>query len=512
MATQEPPTLRAGRDYGELRRNSIGLPSALAMSLAYISPTIGVIFITALIAGKAGLAAPFTFIIGTIGIAFMALTLAHFSARVPSAGTFYTFISQGLGSSTGFVMGWLLFFAYALQSPLNTNLFGSFVSGLIQQNTGVDIPWWVLMVFIIVFVGALAWWSIHRSMQLDLAFVVAEVTIVGALLILILAKGGAQGQVPGAWNPGNSPSGLSGIGLAFIFVVFAFFGFESSTTVAEEVRRPRRNIPIALVGSVLLTGIWFCFAMYAVIVGYGRGHISSLASASAPVTDLATRYIGHWYSIAVSLAAVSAQIAVLIAIHNANYRIFYAMGRERLLPPILGRTHPRYRTPHMAIIAYSLVALALGLLFGLLWGPAAAFGDVGYFSSLGILPIYLLTNVALIVFMWRKHRAEFSWVFHGLFPLIAMVIIGFGIYTSLHPLPPYPENFMPYFVLGWILIGVGWMVYLRRRDPRKLQLIGKIVFLDVEPPREPATAGQPGHTGEQPAAPTGPGGVQPSPG
>jgi amino acid transporter len=503
MAATEP-TLQAGKDYGELRRNSIGLPSALAMSLAYISPTIGVIFISALIASKAGVAAPFTFIIGTIGIAFMALTLAHFSTRVPSAGTFYTFISQGLGPSTGFVMGWLLFFAYALQSPLNTNLFGSFVSGLIKSNFGVDIPWWLLMIVIIAFIGALAWWSIHRSMQLDLAFVVAEVTIVGALLILILLKGGAQGQVPQAWNPGNSPSGLSGIGLAFIFIVFAFFGFESSTTVAEEVRRPRRNVPIALVGSVVLTGIWFCFAMYAVIVGYGPHHVGTLASASAPVTDLATRYIGHWYSIVVSLAAVSAQIAVLIAIHNANFRIFYALGRERMLLPALGRTHPRYRTPHVAIIAYSVVALALGLMFGLLWGPMAAFGDVGYFSSLGILPIYFLTNVALMTYMWRKRRSEFSWLFHGLFPLIAMVIIGFGIYTSLHPLPPYPENFMPFFVLGWIAVGILWMLYLRRRDPGKLRLIGQIVFLDVTP-AEPATAPSPGPAGD-------PGEVQPSPG
>ncbi len=513
MATDERPTLQAGRDYGELRRNAIGLPSALAMSLAYISPTIGVIFITALIASKAGIAAPFTFIIGTIGIAFMALTLAHFSTRIPSAGTFYTFISQGLGPSTGFVMGWLLFFAYALQSPLNTNLFGSFVSGLIKSDTGVTIPWWLLMTFIIALVGALAWWSIHRSMQLDLAFVVAEVTIVGALLILILVKGGAQGQIPGAWNPGNSPSGLSGIGLAFIFVVFAFFGFESSTTVAEEVHHPRRNLPIALVGSVILTGIWFCFAMYAVVVGYGTHHIGSLASASAPVTDLATRYIGHWYSTLVSLAAISAQIAVLIAIHNANYRIFYALGRERLLPPMLGRTHPRYRTPHVAIIAYSVVALGLGLLFGLLWTPMGAFGDVGYFSSLGILPIYLLTNIALITYMWRKRRTEFSWLFHGLFPAIASAIIIFGIYTSVHPFPAWPLNFMPFFVLGWILVGVGWMIYLRRRDPRKLQLIGQIMFLDVEQPA-PAdvVAGGHGPTGGEAEPPLGPTGVQPSPG
>jgi amino acid transporter len=282
--------------------------------------------------------------------------------------------------------------------------------------------------------------------------------------------------------------------------------------VAEEVRRPRRNIPIALVGSVVLTGIWFCFAMYAVVVGYGHSHIGALATASAPVTDLATRYIGHWYSIVVSLAAVSAQIAVLIAIHNANYRIFYALGRERLLPPVLGRTHPRYRTPHMAIIAYSVVALGLGLMFGLLWTPIGAFGDVGYFSSLGILPIYLLTNIALIAFMWRKRRDEFSWLFHGLFPVIAMVIIGFGIYTSLHPLPPYPENFMPFFVLGWILVGVGWMIYLRRRDPRKLKLIGQIVFLDIEPPAGAHAAAVPGHATDQPQAPAGAGDTQPSPG
>jgi hypothetical protein len=94
------------------------------------------------------------------------------------------------------------------------------------------------------------------------------------------------------------------------------------------------------------------------------------------------------------------------------------------------------------------------------------------------------------------------------FPFIAMVIIGFGIYTSLHPLPAYPENFMPFFVLGWIAIGVIWMLYLRRRNPRKLQQIGKIVFLDFEPADEVPV--QAGHAGNPPTAD--PGEVQPSPG
>ena len=334
-------------------------------------------------------------------------------------------------------------------------------------------------------IGVLAWWSIHQSMRVDLAFVVAELTILGALLILIVAKGGAQGQVPGTFNPANSPSGLSGIGLAFIFVVFGFFGFESSTTVAEELRRPRRNVPIALVGSVLFSGVYFCLAMYALIVGYGPSHIGSLASSSSPVIALATRYIGHWYATVVSLAAVSASIANLIAIHNANFRIFYALGRERLLLPVLGKTHLRHQTPHMAIIVYSALALGLGLMFGFLWTPTGAFGDVGYFSSLGILPIYIMTCVALIAFIWRKRRAEFSWIFHGIYPVLAIGIMVFGLYTSLHPLPAYPENFMPFFVLGWLCIGIGWMLHLRRRNPRKLKLIGQIVFQDIEKDPEP---------------------------
>lgn len=105
-------------------------------------------------------------------------------------------------------------------------------------------------------------------------------------------------------------------------------------------------------------------------------------------------------------------------------------------------------------------------MFGFLWTPTGAFGDVGYFSSLGILPIYIMTCVALIAFIWRKRRAEFSWIFHGNCPVLAIAIMVFGLYTSLHLLPAYPENFMPFFVLGWLCVGVGWMLYLRRRNPR----------------------------------------------
>jgi amino acid transporter len=479
MNRTEGETLRAGIEYGELRRNSLGLPSALAMSMAFLCPTINVIFIAPLIASKAGVAAPLAMLLGTVGIGLLAFALAQFSTRVSSAGSFYSFITQGLGSSVGFIMGWLFLFAYALQSPLNTNLFGYFVSDFLKAEWGINIPWWILMIFIVAVVGSLAWFSINNSMKIDLLFVIIELTIIGILIAVIIAKGGAEGQVGAAFSFKSVPTGFSGMGLAFIYVVFAFFGFESSTTVAEEVVNPKRNIPIALIGSVTFSGIYMMLCLYGIVIGYGPSHIGALTSASSPVITLATSFIGHWYATLVSVAAVTASVANLIAIHNANFRIFYASGRERLMPRALGMTHPKYQTPHIAIVAYSAGALALGLFFGWLWGPTAAFGNVGYFSSLGIMPIYIMVCVSLISFMWRKRRSEFNWLAHAVCPVLASAIMLFGLWTSIHPLPHGATGFMPFFVIGWFLVGVAWMLYLKAKNPAKLALIGQVIFNDV---------------------------------
>ena len=428
-----------------LRRNAIGLPSAMAMSLAFISPTIGVIFISALIANQAGASAPFAFIIGTIGVLLMANTLAEFTKRVPSAGTFYTFAGQAGGRYIGFLVGWLLFLAYAFQSPINTNLFGYFVPQVLLRDFGIDLTayWWVFALAIIAFVAWLGYESIKYSLRLDIIFVAFEVLVMAVLLIYIVLTGGAEGQSPQSFTPALSPgpaatSPLSGVWLAFIFILFAFFGFESSTTVAEECENPRRNIPIALLGSVGLTGLWFIFALYAVVVGFGPSHMDALGSDPIPLDTLARKYLGDGYAVFIDIAALMANVAVLIAIHNANFRIFYAMGRERVLPSWLGKTHPIHLTPYTAIIGFSVFAGILTLLTGFLWGPQAAFGNNGFLSSMGILPIFVVTNVLLIYFMWTKYRGEFSWWRHGLLPALGAVTFIAAFWFSVVPLPAAP--------------------------------------------------------------------------
>jgi len=462
----------------ELKRNALGLPSALAMSLAFISPTIGVIFITALIGTHAGVSSPFAFILGTIGIALMALTLAEFAKRVTSAGGFYKFVTLAFGSHAGFVIGVLLLFAYVLQSPLNINLFGGFVSNALQTDFGISVPWWLLMVGVVVLVGILAWYSVHTSMQFDIAFLIAEVSVVVILLLLMIFEGGDSGQIPEAFTPSHSPEGYGGIGMAFVYIVFAYFGFESCLTVAEEVHHPRRNLPIALVGSVVLAGLWFTFAMYAVVVGYGSGHMDKLASATAPMHDLAVRYIGNWYSNLVDLAAISAIIAVLLAIHTANFRVLYSLGRDGLLPKALGRTHPKHKTPHIAIIAYSIGTLVVGFFAGVAWGPMNAFGNIGYLSSLGMLPVFIVTSVALPVFIRKQYPKDFSLLLHGVSPALSVLIFLAAIWLSINPWPSPPLNTFPWVVVAVIVLAVIWGAVLKGRNSPMFKRLGAVLFME----------------------------------
>src|SRR5258708_22417402 len=120
-------------------------------------------------------------------------------------------------------------------------------------------------------------------MKVDLIFVCLEVLIVGFLVVWILVHGGAEGQHLSAFTPAESLQGFSGVGLSFVYILFAFFGFESSITISEETKNPRRNVPIALIGSVALTGIYFAITTYEIIVGYGPSHIPDFINSQAPI-------------------------------------------------------------------------------------------------------------------------------------------------------------------------------------------------------------------------------------
>lgn len=471
---------------GVLKPNAMGLPSAFAMSVAFVSPTIGVVFISALLASVAGASAPFAFLLSTIAMACTAYALAQFAGRIPSAGLLYSAPAQSFGPATGMVVGVMLMVAYLVVSPLNTDLFGGFVSPILKSWTGLSISWWVLLIFVNLLAAVLAWYSVHRSMQFDLVLLTGEVLIVGTILIAAIIHGGATGQVPHAFTPSLSPTGWHGISQAFVFTVFAFFGWESSTTVAEEVHLPRKVIPLTLVGSVVVSGIFLTFGVYAVTVGFGGAHIGALAGNTNPISTLAGRLISPWFQNLVDLAGISAITGVIIAIHNANFRLIYALGRDRVLPRAVTRTHSRHQTPHIAIISFTIFGIVSGLFFGALWGPVQAFGNLGYFSGLFIAIVYFMADFAIVGFMWRKHRDEYSWFKHFIVPMVGGLVMVYALYKSVVPLPTGVLRPMPFILLGITIASIVLVLILKQVNPRLIETFGKTVFVDAAKARPEA--------------------------
>lgn len=474
------------RRAGILKPNTMGLPSAFAMSVAFVSPTIGIVFISALLASVAGASSPFAFVLGTVAMACTAYALAQFAGRIPSAGLLYSAPAQSFGPGVGMVVGVILMGAYLIVSPLNTDLFGGFLSPLLKTWTGLNIAWWALLIFINLLAAVLAWFSVHRSMQFDLALITGEVIIVGSVLVAALIHGGTTGQVPKAFTPSLSPSGWHGISEAFVFTVFAFFGWESSSTLAEEVHLPRRSIPITLVGSVVLSGIFLTVGMYAVIVGFGGHHIAALAGSSNPMSTLAKNLFGSWYVTLIDLAGISAITGVIIAIHNANFRLIYSLGRDKVLPGSLAKTHPKYQTPHIAIIAFTIFGIISGIFFGSLWGPVNAFGYLGYFTGLFIAVVYLMADVSVIFFMWNKHRAEYSWFKHFVIPTIGGVVMAFALYKSVVPLPTGVEKPMPFIFGAIVVASIVMVLILKKTSPKTMSTFGQKVFVSAESARAEA--------------------------
>ena len=174
----------------------------------------------------------------------------------------------------------------------------------------------------------------------------------------------------------------------------------------------------------------------------------------------------------VSLTVLNSIFANLISGINATVRVLFAMGREGILPRNWSKTTAK-GNPSIALTIYMIFALAFALIGGALWTPLGAYAFFGTILGLGIVLIYILINLALIVFYRRDYPSEFSFVRHGILPIVASIIMLLPIYGLLWPVPAYPNNLVPYIMLAWIVIGGIYLVVISSRRPELLDAMGR---------------------------------------
>lgn len=149
-------------------------------------------------------------------------------------------------------------------------------------------------------------------------------------------------------------------------------------------------------------------------------------------------------------------------------------------PKAWARVHPKYRTPVNAISVIGLITLAIGLPLGFGLGPAEMFGFLASVGSLGIISVYVGIAVAGIVFFRKTIRVGWSVVKHVVVPIIGMVLGLFALYASVYPVPPFPFNLPPYIMLVWIIMGIVVVTVMVKRQPSKVQDLGRVLSEDAE--------------------------------
>jgi amino acid transporter len=428
------------------------LPESVGLSLAVISPTVTAAFNITLVVQAAGPAAPLTFAIGTIAMALVAFSFMAFTHRVAHAGSAYAYVAHTFGSRAGFVAGWTLLLTYLGFAAGFAALVGNFTAAALK-GLGIDVgPIWIT-----VGLGSmlLAWWLAYRDMRLAgrLMLVLeaaAVVAITGLCFGILRQVHPSDAEITASFKPSASFGGWSGLGYGMVFSILCFAGFEGAATLGEETLNPRRNIPIALLGTVLFSGIFFVFVAYCEVIGYGPNGIKSLASSEAPLNDLALRYSSPTLAIALDLAAAASCFSGVLGGLAAAARVLFALSRAGLSSR-LAEVHPAHGTPAAAV---SVTAILIILPF-LVWAPFVGAGNYySYVSTIGTLAlilIYIAVGTAEMVEAWRESRPLWSSVC-----LLGPVLLLFVLYCSIYPVPDFPSNLWPYVALAWVL--AAWAV------------------------------------------------------
>ncbi|WP_243042073.1 amino acid permease [Dyella sedimenti] len=403
---------------------------------------------------NAGPAVVISFLIAGIASAAAALCYAEFAGLIPVTGSAYTYGYAVLGELAAWLIGWDLLLEYALIVAVVAIGWSGYVQSALA-SMGLDLPIWargaigtgeghvfnVIAALVTLAVAALLTFRTEwgaRFNTLVVAIKVAAVALVIGVGVFYVKASNWVPFIPArvVGPDGVGHFGFQGVATAAAVVFFAVFGYDTLTTAAEESKNPQRDLPRAVLLSLLIS-----MTMYLAVslVLTGIAHYETL-NTDAPVAD-AFKGLGlHWVAMIISVSAVFGLISVLFAFMLGATRIWFALARDGLLPSWFARVHPRYGTPHRPTVALGVfTALVSGLL---------PIEEVAKLVNIGVLSAFIVICSSVIIL--RRRKPELPRAFRTpLVPLIPLVGIGFSIWL-LSELPAITWKVF----LVWVSLGL----------------------------------------------------------
>jgi amino acid transporter len=380
----------------------------------------------------------------------------------------YSYTAKGLGPRTAITAGWSALFGYGLVAMASLLLVGIYVSQLfLNLGLPVENPK-VFAVLVILAAAAAACFLMVRGIRISAWFsLLMESVSIGVLAVLMIVyfafnePKASLGSVL-AWN-GNFDS----LPIGIVVAISAFVGFESPTTLGGEAHRPFVTVPRAITWTPILMGVLCLLAVTAQDVAL-KGAPANIAGSSTPLSALFSQ-TSPVSAAVLDLGIAASWFACAIASVNALARIFFCMGREGVAPRVVGRTHPVFRTPSMAIMGVMPVVALVPIVVVISdASPEQSLVNLFMLGAYGYLGSYLLASASLPFFLRRIGESTYaSWILGAVTSLSLGAVFWTAAAVSIH------TGSLQAIIYGGVLVAsVLYAMFLRVRLPRRLASVG----------------------------------------
>ncbi|GAA3663475.1 APC family permease [Nocardioides ginsengisoli] len=420
-----------------------------------------------------GIGAPGAMLATGLVLTLFACGFTAMSKYVRDAGAFYAYVGEGLGPRPGAGTALMTMAAYGLCVIGFIGYLGVFADQSAADILNLDLPWQVWSLLFAGIVGIVGYCQVDVGAKVLGVLLTLEVGVIVVLLVAVLFQGGPETPSVAPLSPDNVLF-ADGSGTLFLLAFGAFIGFEGTAIYAEEAKSPERSVPRATYLAVGFLALFYTLSFWVVVYGYGID--DALAAAQGDdflnmVFAQADQYVGGGLVTALRILIVTSFLATVIAFHNACTRYMFSLGRDRMLPRGLGRTHPRMASPHIASLTLTVityVTVVCAIIAGL--DPYLELGTWLYASGvIGVVAAQAICALAVVAFFLRDRRG------HGALRVLVAPALGFlGLAAALYLmisnfsyLSGYTDTFPNALMIGAtpLCFVVGALMRRRSRGP-----------------------------------------------
>jgi amino acid transporter len=467
-----------------LARDRLGVPSVIMFALTAAAPLMVVGALVSTAWGQLGITGfPLAFVLMFAVLAVFSFGYVAMSRHVTNAGAFYSYITQGLGRPLGVASSLVALLAYNMLQVGLYGAFGAFLQPYLQEKFNWNVKWWILALALWLFVAVLGLLRVEVNSRVLMLLLGAELLVVTIFDVIFFSNpdNGSISFQPWTWGALSGPT----LGAALVVCITAFVGFEAAPVFSEESKTPGKTVAVATFLGLFVMVAAYAITTWAASVSIGVDKTvkasQDTAATGGPFFAAAAAHGGSWLVDVGQVLLLTSIAAAALSYHNTTARYAFALGRERVLPSLFGRTRARSGAPQSGSLFQSAIGLLVIVVYAIQgWDPLVQlFFWLGTTGGLGILFLIAFTSLSVIFYFARDQRGEKTWSWL-IAPILATLALGYVIYLAL-------DNFYgllgvaPTSALRWefplsygvvAVIGLVWALILKATRPDAYGAIG----------------------------------------